>query len=754
MEEKKRIKLKNKVYTKNVTCFFVKDKWYPKDELDFNNYTKEYVIKGSIGDVFDIDSNSYIKSSHYAILTIYNQRIYICLSVIENSKEFIEDPRLSPGSGSYISIYDNSLRINTDKYKPEKKIYNISHYDIPIEKYTNIENKLEFIQNTFGFELETSSGEINKKYSALLGFANLYDGSISGVEYVSKPMKYNNLHHLHKFLLIAKACTNINTYCSLHIHIGNVSKSDTNLLSMYLLFQRLTDELNQLIVPYKKDINFLYNKIQSTGRDHCKNLPKLLERDTQEIYRLFKISGYTKTKLKEYIDGTNKWNIEGRYYTVNFMNYICKDINNTVEIRSLQSTYNFDYIITWLLINCAVIDYSIKFSTKVLASKEKIELNDCLDEYIKDKQLLSKVKSNILVLRNLFYNSYYGNNNSLTDLKNLEAVISSAITSYNIYPVDNKYKESYYEKYVNLKNRKANNLDDKNSNNSNSIDNSAVSTNYITSYDQIQPSARNRALRDTSFRNPFDNIYTFGNVQSQSSVSINADIDVQTVNDQVEENSDLPSNEEIRIFNEELTQEQHQDFNSRIRTLINPNSNFNFNPDVVDEKRARVQRLVMRQADGTLQINGSSNYYSVQSNLLIKYFLRFVDHAPNSLVVQTLNSSVSIDFLNLISSSQSNYIPAITEHYSSYLTNDEIKEVNMVLLYLCRGVRNRDINALRVNVLNISDFLFRDPISGKYFILLSHLLNEGGINNSNLFLAVTCNNYDTSDNFIIHYYAV
>lgn len=454
MEQKKRIKIDDKVYTKNVTCFLVNGEWVPNTLVNLDNYTKKYNLRTKLTECYDINKNDFIFSSKPVCLYICGRSIWVCKSLIENNSEFIEDPNYDLDSDRYISIFDKRV-YNKGKYKPSNKIYNISAYDVILPKYTKIPNILNFIDYTFGFELETNRGEIKKSYSDSLGFASLYDGSISGVEYVSNPMSYNNLHHLHKFLKIAKTATDIDKYCSLHIHIGNVPKGDKYLLSMYLLFQRLTDELNQLIVPYKKDVKFLFDKLQNTGKDHCKNLPKLPQKSVEEIYKLFKIDKLEKKNLSSYIQTTSKWNIDGRYYSVNFMNYICKDVNNTVEIRSLQSTYNFDYITTWLLINCSIINYAVKYPDIVVNSKVKIELDDCIDDYINNSKLASTLKENIVQLKNLFYNMYYLKGNSLTNLELVENEITNVIKPYDLYDVKHDYSTSLFCKFMNTKNNKS-----------------------------------------------------------------------------------------------------------------------------------------------------------------------------------------------------------------------------------------------------------------------------------------------------------
>jgi len=443
------VEIEGKVYTKNIGAFLHNDIYRPKNEFKVDTYTNELKHFSILSKYLDPFTKKYAYTTKPVNLYINGNSIKVCKSYVNND-EFILLDYESSDSNIYISKFDKVI-LSTGKYQPERKIYSIKDYKFKNSKpLLSIDNKLSWINYTYGFELETSVGKVSENTSNELGFATLYDGSINGIEYVSKVFKPNNLHYLHKFLKVSNALTNIDRFCSLHIHIGNVPKSDRNLLSIYVLFQRLTDELNQLIAPYKKDINFLSEKLQKNGRDHCKNLPKLINNDVSEIYKLLKLNNID--NLEDYIHNTSKWNLQGRYYTVNFINYICKEESNTIEIRSLQSTYNFDYIITWLLINTAIIDYAINNQDRILNSKEKIELNDCLEHYIKDIEVLKILKSNIFNIKNIFYNYYYHNNNSLNDPFYIDKIIDNQILSYDIFNNNKdsiKYSNSFFKKYLN-----------------------------------------------------------------------------------------------------------------------------------------------------------------------------------------------------------------------------------------------------------------------------------------------------------------
>ena len=442
------VEIEGKVYTKNVGAFLYNNEYRPKSEFRIDSYTNELKHISTLNKYVDPIIKKILYTSNKLVnLYISGHTLKVCKSFVDNDEFILLDSEIGT-IDTYGSKFDKII-LTSRKYQPERKIYSIKDYEFRNSKpLLSINNKLSWINYTYGFELETSVGKVSEDTSNELGFATLYDGSINGVEYVSKVFNTDKFHYLHKFLSISNVLTNIDRFCSLHIHIGNIPKSDRNLLSIYVLFQRLTDELNQLIAPYKKDINFLSEKLQKNGRDHCKNLPKLINNDVSEIYKLLKLNGIN--DLENYISNTHKWNLQGRYYTVNFINYICKEESNTIEIRSLQSTYNFDYIITWLLINTAIVDYAINNQDKILNSKEKIELNDCLEHYIQDAKILKTLKSNIFNIRNIFYNYYYHNNNSLNDPYYIDKIINSEILSYDIFNNDReivKYSNSFFKKY-------------------------------------------------------------------------------------------------------------------------------------------------------------------------------------------------------------------------------------------------------------------------------------------------------------------
>lgn len=405
----------------------IRGRYYKESECAIDTFTKEMELQSKLTPYIALDNKLAFTSSPIKI-QLNGKQLDLCSTIVDKySLELVRDTNVS----NLTSLF--SKNNYKRKYNPSNKIYNLTHYKKPLVAYSNIENGLEFLNKyTFGFELETAYSSLDENYSSNYGFACLYDGSISGPELVSTIMKYNNFHHLHRFLQIIKRFSSISDQCSFHIHIGNVNYSEKTLFALYNLFQRLQDELNGLIAPFRKDFMYLANK----GKDHSKNLPRLPLDNLDNLYELLGISKLVKRGgdiLEDYIENNRKWDILGRYYNVNFLNYICKKPESkTVEIRSMQMTYNFDYIMTWLFINTAIINYAENNIDKILNRQDKIQLKDCIEAFVPER-FQKTLFNNIALLNSFYHDNYFIKQNHLKDLESLEISLESLLKPYKIY---------------------------------------------------------------------------------------------------------------------------------------------------------------------------------------------------------------------------------------------------------------------------------------------------------------------------------
>lgn len=244
---------------------------------------------------------------------------------------------------------------------------------------------------SYGFELETSNGHHLKEKHLENNFVRLYDGSISGHEYASVPLKHNQFSNVFNMCEHLSKSHSTDSSCSVHVHIGGIPYSEKYLLALYLAFYRLQDELHELVFPYKKSISYLAKK--KDFKDHCKYLPRLVYNTVSEIYQTFfsnleiTPSDARTTKSAKVLANTNKWNVHSRYYFVNFTNY-CLKKNGTIELRLLQGSFNANRILNWLLVNQAIINYTLENADSIIEGKEKLYLKDVIKScYNKDSNL-------------------------------------------------------------------------------------------------------------------------------------------------------------------------------------------------------------------------------------------------------------------------------------------------------------------------------------------------------------------------------
>lgn len=417
-------------YEINKDIFKIDGEWYTKDATILDNYTKQNVSvkdRDSLRIAHNLEGGL-VKTSRIINLIdspdridslfndefLHNNTFFVrkvCASEVEKlipAEDLISSWGLKlDGRDCFVNpdLYNYLLKNRYRAVRSEgNRVYNCQQspdWNRLIKKGLKTSNKFNILEKvlspyTYGFEIETSEGNLPTNFHRDNGFIKLYDGSINGHEYASVPFEFNNLNCLEDFCNILKTSHSTDSSCSVHIHIGGVPFSEKNLVCSYLLFHRLEKELHQLVSPYKKKIEYLGKK----GKDHCQYLNLLLGSDqphdrkeehseyvknlVNQIYNLH-LSDISLTpkdfrtpKANEHLNGVNKWNMHGRYYFINFLNYILRP-EGTIELRLLQGTFNFNRILNWLLINVAILKYSLENQDKILIGRDKIYLQDTIE---------------------------------------------------------------------------------------------------------------------------------------------------------------------------------------------------------------------------------------------------------------------------------------------------------------------------------------------------------------------------------------
>lgn len=220
----------------------------------------------------------------------------------------------------------------------------------------------KFLKYTMGFEFETSAGFIPEELVFRDGLIPLRDGSISGLEYSSVVLTPDNdgLSLLKQELETLRQYTSFNKECALHIHFGKFPMKEKPIYNLYQMCYYLQNNggLRQMVPRYTFETQ-KYKKHHD--KNYCGFVPS---------YGSFKEMFYDLTSMEFNGSYTNphpadpdrhhKWNINKRYYWINFMNLLCYDVNKTVEFRFLRPTYNLKKIMVWVYIFNAMMQYAEK----------------------------------------------------------------------------------------------------------------------------------------------------------------------------------------------------------------------------------------------------------------------------------------------------------------------------------------------------------------------------------------------------------
>jgi hypothetical protein len=337
---------------------------------------------------------------------------FINCDLLKNNPSFTEDlatgvfyitKELTPGNiriltkKRVINYGDNVYNIvdSPKVFERSKSLYAASKINID----NDIKLAGRYLKNvTFGAEFETINGGLPNYFKDKYGIIICKDGSIKNEdgayppEYVTVPLSgvkgVQTLRDVSKE--IAKR-SDFDIKCSYHLHLGGFNYSRLFLVSLYKLSTKIQDDLFGMFPFYKRD------EVKYAGKEknYCKKLPNIvmnykggnfntyLNSSYQDIYH-FLSGGYNfdsdynfKKKVNPW--GNNKWQINSRYYWLNFTNLVFGK-QNTIEFRLHTPTTNSDKVINWLFMCNAIMEFA-KNNTKKCLSDEEISFTDVLNFY-------------------------------------------------------------------------------------------------------------------------------------------------------------------------------------------------------------------------------------------------------------------------------------------------------------------------------------------------------------------------------------
>ena len=140
--------------------------------------------------------------------------------------------------------------------------------------------------------------------------------------------------------------------CSLHVHFGGFPLTEEYIFNVYRICYGLQNQLACITPKY----TFKSSAYKATRKDYCKALPFFTSFD--EFYEYMAGIPYFGSLDQPHPNDLikeRKWNINQRYYFVNFINAICYKSHKTIEFRFIRPTYNINKIFFWLYIFNAIL---------------------------------------------------------------------------------------------------------------------------------------------------------------------------------------------------------------------------------------------------------------------------------------------------------------------------------------------------------------------------------------------------------------
>jgi len=395
-------------------CYLINGRYvrYNSGHIEYDNETKQYVrvnetplMRGIVR--FDDSTKEpifgYFSENRMRNITIYlkSKEYFTCISEELMKNNLVYREEMSTGIYYHISLKKahtlNRLAQIDRKFKESLPYDSRGITDQYIENYDknynpiispNIERYSKVLKNlTFGLEFETVEGLIPKNKLSLLPLIPLRDGSIAGLEYVTIPLSgKKGLQAVVDSVKELDKRTSYNDSCALHLHLGGLPRTKENILSFYKLCSHLQDEMFAMFPLYKK-YNFgikrkNYSKPFPTNLLNAKLDSAINSKNIDEnfnvLYQYLSVGQSffdVKCDLKNVKShpsdpqGTAKWNINTRYYAINFIPILFGN-KQTVEFRIHTPTYDIDKIICFLFISAILVNFSIKHSNDILSNKE------------------------------------------------------------------------------------------------------------------------------------------------------------------------------------------------------------------------------------------------------------------------------------------------------------------------------------------------------------------------------------------------
>jgi len=224
---------------------------------------------------------------------------------------------------------------------------------------------------TFGVEIETSRGTMDRDDWQELNISSMYDGSTSGPEYVTGVLKGDyGFNHLKRVCKAVRSNNHeTNSRCGIHVHVGGQFNRRFTIMLLRLSYQ-LQDEIFRMMPPSR------------IGNTYCKYIPTWASKINFQDFReqLGKFIYNDSTTLDKYHNKEQRHDKYAgtRYRWVNINNFSTASGRPTVEFRNHGASMSYEKIRNWTLICMSIVRYAESNQKRIYNDVESITLKDVL----------------------------------------------------------------------------------------------------------------------------------------------------------------------------------------------------------------------------------------------------------------------------------------------------------------------------------------------------------------------------------------
>lgn len=241
---------------------------------------------------------------------------------------------------------------------------------------------------TFGVEIETCGGIMPEYISEHLNMDCQYDGSIRdnngnkdcGGEYTTGVLVgdagFKQLFELCNEL--SKRCK-INTSCSIHVHLGNMSFNKENVVLMYKLFQMIEAEMYSVVPQRRSKVGYCNPMRPISINLARRGVPYdiLIDKYYDEIVKIVSLGKAPGKGINKNVNHPlgrycNYDRSTPRYWWCNFVPTLFNlkgKGNNTIEFRNHPATLDYIKIRNWILLCMGIMSFVENHKQYIIDSK-------------------------------------------------------------------------------------------------------------------------------------------------------------------------------------------------------------------------------------------------------------------------------------------------------------------------------------------------------------------------------------------------